>query len=284
MQNFILNRNYWIGRHLLPRGQSASLLRPVLYGRINLENERYFYFTGLVFFFLTVAAALAFRRHHSGRVLIAMRDNQRASSSYAINPVRTKLAAFAVSGGIAGLAGVLFAYQQHDVIPDSYNVLSSIAVFLAACIGGLTSVWAGALGVISFQAFVFFAPAVYQPLLKNHPTISSVIPLLLTGPLLILNLYFNPGGLAEQCFAARDKYLRKIARKRGIHVPSLVADRLLEQEQQQSIVQHAEEAAEHVDELEQVAPYSCPECGLPLTLDELASHEHLLARVPEVAR
>jgi branched-chain amino acid transport system permease protein len=256
-------------------------MRPVIYGRIDLENERNFYFVGLVFFFLSVLAALAFRRNHSGRVLIGMRDNQRATSSYSVNPVRTKLAAFAVSGAFAGLAGVLFAYQQHNVIPESYNVLSSIQIFLAACIGGLTSVWAGALGVISFQAFVFFMPAVYGPLLKNHDTIRSVIPLLVTGPLLILNLYFNPGGLAEQCFATRDKYLRKIANKHGIHVPSLVADRLLEEEQQRSIVQHAEEAVEHVDE---PAPYVCPACDAELTLEELQTHEHLRVRTPEAAR
>ena len=279
MQNYLLNPNYWIGRHLLPHGQAANILRPVIYGRIDLENERNFYFAGLVFFLLSVAAALAFRRNHSGRVLIAMRDNQRATSSYAVNPVKTKLAAFAVSGAFAGLAGVLFAYQQHNVVPESFNVLSSIQVFLAACIGGLTSVWAGALGVIAFQAFVYFAPAFYQPLLKNHSTISSVIPLLLTGPLLILNLYFNPGGLAEQAFQTRDKFLRKIAAKRGIHVPSLVADRLLEEEQQRSVVQHAEETVEHVEE---TAQYECPACAAPLTYEELTTHEHLLARTPEV--
>jgi hypothetical protein len=131
--------------------------------------------------------------------------------------------------------------------------------------------------VIGFQAFVFFAPDLYQPLLRDYPTISSVVPLLVTGPLLILNLYFNPGGLAEQCFQARDKFLRKVAAKRGIHVPSLVADRLLEEEQQRSIVQHAEEAAEHVD----VAPYACPVCDAPLTLAEMSTHEHLRARSPE---
>jgi branched-chain amino acid transport system permease protein len=279
MQNYILNQNYWIGKHLLPHGQAASIVRPVVYGRIDLENERYFYFCGLVFFFLSVAAALAFRRNHSGRVLIAMRDNQRAMSSYAVNPVRTKLAAFAVSGAFAGLAGVLFAYQQHNVVPESFNVLSSIQVFLAACIGGLTSVWAGALGVITFQAFIYYLPAWYQPLLRDYPTLSSVIPLLLTGPLLVLNLYFNPGGLAQQCFEVRDRFLRRIAAKRGIHVPSLVADRLLEEEQQRSIVQHAEVAVEQVEE---AAPYECPACGLPLTLDELTTHEHLLVRTPEV--
>jgi branched-chain amino acid transport system permease protein len=281
VQNYILNSNYWIGEHLLPRGQAANILRPVVYGRINLENQRYFYFCGLVFFFLSMLAALAFRRNHSGRVLIGMRDNQRATSSYSVNPVRTKLAAFAVSGAFAGLAGVLFAYQQHNVIPQSYNVLSSILVFLAACIGGLTSVWAGALGVVSFQAFVLFLPDLYQPLLRDHQTISSVIPLLLTGPLLILNLYFNPGGLAEQCFAARDKFLRRIANKHGIHVPSLVADRLLQEEQQRTIVQHAEEAVEHVEE---PAPYTCPACDAALTLEELQTHEHLLVRTPEAAR
>jgi branched-chain amino acid transport system permease protein len=281
MQNYILNHNYWIGRQLLPHGQAASIVRPVLYGRIDLENNKYFYFTGLVFFFLSVAAALAFRRNHSGRVLIGMRDNQRASSSYSVSPVRTKLAAFAVSGAFAGLAGVLFAYQEHNVIPQTYNVLNSVLVFLAACIGGLTSVWAGALGVISFQAFVYYMPAVYQPLLHDHPTISATIPLLLTGPLLILNLYFNPGGLAEQAFATRDKFLRRVAEKHGIHVPSLVADRMLEEEQQRSIVQHAEEAVEHV---EAPAPYMCPACDAELTLEELQTHEHLRVRAPEVAR
>ncbi|MDT7571607.1 MAG: branched-chain amino acid transport system permease protein livM [Actinomycetota bacterium] len=281
VQNYILKPNYWIGRHLLPHGQAANIMRPVVYGRINLENERNFYFCGLVFFLLSVFAALAFRRNHSGRVLIGMRDNQRATSSYSVNPVRTKLAAFAVSGAFAGLAGVLFAYQQHNVVPDSYNVISSIQVFLAACIGGLTSVWAGALGVISFQAFVFFFPDIYGGLLKDHQTIRSVIPLLLTGPLLILNLYFNPGGLAEQAFATRDKFLRRIANKHGIHVPSLVADRLLEEEQQRSIVQHAEEAVEHVEE---PAPYACPACDAQLTLEELQTHEHLRAREPEAAR
>ena len=99
------------------------------------------------------------------------------------------------------------------------------------------------------------------------------------GPLLVLNLYFNPGGLAEQCFQIRDNVLRKIAARRGIHVPSLVADRLLEEEQQRSIVQHAEVAVEHVEE---PAPYECPACGLALTLDDLATHEHLRVRTSEV--
>jgi branched-chain amino acid transport system permease protein len=277
MQNYVLNANYWIGRHLLPTGLSPHLLRPVLYGRIDLENDRTFYYVCLVFLALTMACALAFRRHHSGRVLIATRDNQRAASSYAVNPVRTRLAAFAISGGFAGLAGVLFAYSQHNVYPASYDVLSSIAVFLAACIGGLTSVWACVVGVVLFEFVVLFGPIAWNALLAGHDTIISVIPLVLTGPLLILNLYFNPGGLAEAAFAARDRYLRKVAAKRSIHVPSLVADRRLEEHAALALV----EVEQHVEELaamQQSQPrLECPVCHEELSLLTMGSHDHLLA-------
>jgi branched-chain amino acid transport system permease protein len=226
MQYYFLNSHYWIGKHLLPSGFSAHLRRPMLYGSIDLENDRAFYFVCIVFLALVIAAAITFRRTRSGRVLIAARDNQRAAPAYAINLVRARLAAFAISGGIAGLAGVLFAYSQHNVIPGTYSVEASIAVFLAATIGGLTSVPFAVMGTISFEAFVFFGPRFYQHL---GDTFVSVVPLLLTGPLLVLNLYFYPGGSAEAGFATRDKFLRKLAAKYQLLVPSLVADRRVDE-------------------------------------------------------
>jgi branched-chain amino acid transport system permease protein len=228
MQYYVLNSNYWIGRHLLPSNTyAAGIRRPMLYGKFNLEDERSFYFLCLGFLVLALAAALSFRRQHSGRMLIALRDNQRAASSYSIAPVRSRLAAFAISGAFAGCAGVLFAYLQHNVIPGSYDVYSSIAVFLAAAVGGLGSLAFGTLSVIAFEATILFGPMAWHHL---GTTFSSVVPLLLTGPLLILNLYANPGGLAGWAFAERDKWLRRIAARHHIHVPSLVADSLVEDE------------------------------------------------------
>jgi hypothetical protein len=119
------------------------------------------------------------------------------------------------------------AYQQHNVIPGTYNTVSSIGVFLAAAVGGLASLAGGTLSVIGFEATVLFGPLLWHHL--GH-TFSDVMPLLLTGPLLIINLYTNPGGLAGWAFDIRDKWLRKIAARRRIHVPSLVADRLVEPE------------------------------------------------------
>jgi branched-chain amino acid transport system permease protein len=228
-QYYLLNSHYWIGRHLLPNTLAANIQRPVLYGKFALDQsiggtgaERAFYFLCLGFLVVCLAAAASFRRQHSGRMLIALRDNQRAAASYAVAPVRTRLAAFAISGAFAGVAGVLMAYQEHNVIPGSYDVFSSIGVFLAAAVGGLGSLMGGTLGVIAFEATVLFGPLAWHHL--GH-TFSSVVPLLLTGPLLIFNLYTNPGGLAGWVFEQRDAWLRKLAARHHIHVPSLVADR-----------------------------------------------------------
>jgi branched-chain amino acid transport system permease protein len=227
MWKYVLNRHYWLGQHLLPNGLSAHLARPQLYGRIDLENNRTFYFVCLFFMLLVTLAALAFRRNRSGRVLIAARDNQRAAPAYAINLVRTRLAAFAVSGGIAGLAGVLFAYQQHTVEAQSYSVLASITLFLSVTIGGLTSVPFAVSGAISLQLFTLFGPRFYQHL---GQTFVAVVPLLLTGPLLVVNMYFYPGGSAEAGFQSRDRFLRWVANRRNLLVPSLIADRRVEAE------------------------------------------------------
>lgn len=224
--NYVLNPNYFIGAHILPSDLAPRIFRPVLYGEFSLNDDRTFYFVCIIFLALCLAGAASFRRNHSGRVLIALRDNQRAATSYAVAPVRNRLAAFAVSGAFAGVAGVLLSYQQHQVVPGSYDITYSIGVFLAAAIGGLGSLAGGVLGVMAFEALVLFGPDLWGSL---GPTWVSVMPLLLTGPLLVANLWFNPGGLAGWVFAARDDWLRRLAVRGNIHVPSLLADRRIDE-------------------------------------------------------
>jgi ABC-type branched-subunit amino acid transport system permease subunit len=169
-----------------------------------------------------MASAYAFRRYRSGRVLLAARDNPAGAAAYGISVTRSRMAAFAVSGAIAGLCGVMFAYSQHQVIRDSYAVPYSISLFLAAAIGGLNSVGYAVFGAMSFEALNVFGPNLYQ---RFGEVYSTVIPLLVVGPVLILNLYFNPRGLAERGFKLRDRFLRLVAKRHAIEVPSLIADR-----------------------------------------------------------
>jgi hypothetical protein len=93
-------------------------------------------------------------------------------------------------------------------------------------VGGLGSLAFGVLSVVAFEATVLWGPMLWHHLGR---TISDVVPLLLTGPLLILNLYINPGGLAGWAFAKRDNWLRGLAARHKIHAPSLVADSLVDE-------------------------------------------------------
>jgi branched-chain amino acid transport system permease protein len=277
MQGYLLNSHYPIGKRLLPTGLTASIDRPNLYGRFDLENNRSFYYICLALLVLAMLAAYSFRKNRSGRVLIAARDNQRAAPAYGINLVRTRLAAFAVSGGMAGMAGVLIVYQQHQVVSASFGVLASVEIFLATVVGGLTSVGFAVSGAVIFEFLQLFGPRYYHFLGKD---VITIIPLLITGPLLIINLYFYPGGSAQAGFEQRDNFLRWVARRRGILVPSLVADKRVEEEERQqedAIVEHAERHVEEVDALD--PSLTCPVCGEALSMEEALQHDHLRAQV-----
>jgi hypothetical protein len=150
--------------------------------------------------------------------------------------------------------------------------LESITVFLAAVIGGLTSVPAAVVGLIFFEAFVQFGPRLYSGLGDNF---IAIVPLLFTGPLLLLNLYQYPGGTAEVAFERRDRFLRRVANRHDILVPSLIADRRVEDENLSGeLITEAERSVEEVAAVGEPLVV-CPVCNEQLTLLDAAEHEHL---------
>jgi len=310
MVYYFMNSHYPIGRLLMPSGFAASITRPILWQRINLGDvgpNRNFYFLCLAFLALAMAAASSFRKMRSGRILIAVRDNQRAAASYSVSVVRTRLAAFAVSGGIAGMAGVLLMYAQDNVIPQSFGPQYSIALFLATVIGGLNSLpWAVA-GAVALEATTVFGPKLLNPLLGQ--TVTAALPLVLTGPGLILTLVQYPAGNAEVAYKLRDRFLRAVAARHQLHVPSLVADRRLEGDaagSEERVLEMAAAAGAAAGARDAAgrrmngpgpaagvgmpaAPpteeprVACPVCGQVLTLAAATVHEHLRAQ-PQGAR
>ena len=238
MEFYFLNKSYWIGSKLLPHGEASRIIRPLLWRRIDLSNDRYYYYLCVVFLGVALLAARSFRRNRSGRILIAVRDNQRAAPAYGINLARTKLAAFAVSGGIAAMAGVLLAYQQRAIDPSTYGISNSVLIFLIAVIGGLTSLPGAVMGAILIEGVYLLV----EPHFKGAG-------LLVTGPGLLLILLFLPGGFAEGMYRVRDSFLRWVANRHDILVPSLVADRRAT-DPLDANVDAITEAEHHVEELE----------------------------------
>jgi hypothetical protein len=166
---------------------------------------------------------------------MAVRDNPRSAQSYGISATRTRLAAFAISGFFAAVAGGLFAHVQGVVDPNQFSPSQSLQIFAMTVIGGLTSVGGALVGALYVLGFQYFLPD---------------YSLLASGMGMLLLLLFFPGGLSELGINLRDAFLRRVAIKKRIHVPSLLADSL--EEQAETREEGEELFRELEDELEEV--------------------------------
>jgi len=206
MSSYVLNRSLF--DDWLP---AFRIDRPKLFGIIDISTETRFYFLSLAVLALAIFAVYGLRRSRTGRVLIGIRENERAARSYGIDATRTSLAAFVISGFLAALAGALYVHQQTGLGVEPYLPEQSLKVFSMVVIGGLGSIPGALLGSTYVQSVDFFLPARWQ--------------FLATGAGLLLVLMILPGGLGSLLYECRDWLLRRIATRRDLLVPSLVADR-----------------------------------------------------------
>ena len=185
--------------------------RPVILGRIDLENEATYYYLLLIALGLVLASMRSIRRSRTGRALIMARDNPRSAQAVAINVTRIRLIAFAMSGFYAAVAGALFAFHQHALGQSAFVPERSIQIFSLVVFGGLASLPGVILGATYFTSIDYF---IALPQLR----------FLLSGMGLLVILLVLPGGLGQLLYDVRDRYLRAVANRRGLIVPSLIAD------------------------------------------------------------
>jgi branched-chain amino acid transport system permease protein len=276
--NSLFHREYF--GWLVPK--SGKLVnRPILWGTfdlgdsselgpITIKADAKFYYVCVAFLALVLLMARSLRRRRSGRVLIGVRDNGRAVQAFGVNLARSRLAAFAVSGLMAGIAGGLLAYLTPAFADNAFPPQRSIELFTLTVIGGIGSLPGAILGAVFVEGL---------PLLPGLRNIDQ-IQLLTSGLGLLIILNFMPGGLAEGMFRVRDNLLRRVARRHNIHVPSLIADSLVE-EQIHIAEDHAIAAAATTTEIAEAVEagdlehvIACPACGALVPVADAEQHEH----------
>ena len=194
--------------------------RPTLWNRITLDTEWKVYLLSLVGLIMVIYATKGLRASHTGRALIAVRDNETAAEAVTLNTTRLKLTAFLISGAIAGFAGALYVTHQQGLNTDSFGADVSLRLFSMVVIGGLGSLPGAILGAVYIRGVEFFLDPAYA--------------LLASGAGILLLLMFLPEGLGGLVYNIRDSFLRRVAKRRGILVPSLVADKRQEQLEEQA--------------------------------------------------
>jgi branched-chain amino acid transport system permease protein len=207
--------SYFLEDRFFPWFIEGNIERPSLWDRIPLDESWKVYYFSLGA--LAVALLFAYNLRHSrtGRALIAVRDNQLAAESVSIDSTKLKLVAFMISGALAGFAGAVYALHQNGIFTGSFDPEVSVRLFSMVVIGGLGSLPGAILGAAYVRSAEFF--------------LSGGWALLASGAGILVLLMFLPEGLGGIVYAIRDGLLRVVARRRGLVVPSLLADVRVEQ-------------------------------------------------------
>ena len=102
-------------------------------------REFQFYFVVMACFLLTLVVVNRLIASRYGRAFEALRDAPIASDCMGVSVYKHKVVAFSVSAGLAGLAGVLFAYSEQYVAPNNFGIELAIQFLLAVTLGGRKS-------------------------------------------------------------------------------------------------------------------------------------------------
>src|SRR6478752_6324907 len=166
---------------------------PYIFGiPIEGANGIYYLSLGVLIFVLWLSANIL--RTPLGRAMVAIRDSEVSAQSMGIHLARYKTFAFAISAGMTGLAGALFAHYVRFLAPDAFDVLLSVQFVTIVFVGGLGSLHGAVLGAM----FVRLLPQAIAIVRDDLPFGIGRMPGLepsLFGLVLVLVILFQPGGL-----------------------------------------------------------------------------------------
>jgi ABC-type branched-subunit amino acid transport system permease subunit len=170
----------------LPNPAYTVVARPSLFG-ISLSSQRAFAWFSLAVLLLSVFILRVWRDKGVARRLVAVRDNELGAAALGIPVLRTKLLAFALSGFVAGYAGVCFAFAvgQLNNTDITFDPTTSFVIISMVVIGGLGSIPGAILGALYLEGL----PAIFGS--------NQTIQFLTSGLGLVAFILYLPGGLAE---------------------------------------------------------------------------------------
>ncbi len=183
----------------------SDLLKPVIggaqgildvgrpnFGAFTFVTPQHYYYLILAGCMLALFIAWRLRDGRAGRQWMAVREDEDVAEAVGINLVGTKLLAFAIGAGFAGLSGAIFGSRVGSVFPNSFELLISINVLAIIIVGGV-----GSLPGVILGAFVLVGlPELLREFVEFR--------LLIYGILLIVMMLVRPEGLWPSAVRRRE--------------------------------------------------------------------------------
>ncbi|UJX45640.1 branched-chain amino acid ABC transporter permease [Xanthobacter sp. YC-JY1] len=159
-----------------------------------LQDPRSMYLICWVLLAAVLVGLWLFTRSPYGLLTLAIRSNEERARFIGYETVVPRAAVYALSAGVAGLAGVLATFYNGFISPDMMHWTLSGSALVMAVIGGTRAVWGPALGAVVF----FFFKEIVGDATEHWPAVIGIT-------LIVVTLCAPAGlsGLLARLFARR---------------------------------------------------------------------------------
>jgi branched-chain amino acid transport system permease protein len=130
------------------------------------------FYLGMACLVLVYVGLHALLTSHFGRVVVAIRENETRCELLGYDVRLRKLLVFAIGGGIAGLAGCLFANWGAFVSPNVFSLTMTSQIIIWVIVGGLGTLVGPIIGCLIMQ---YLATALGTQQLANTNLIFGII-------------------------------------------------------------------------------------------------------------
>jgi branched-chain amino acid transport system permease protein len=110
-----------------------------------------YYYVAVTLVALLVFVSIRLRDSRIGRAWMAIREDEVAAAAMGVDRTRTKLLAFAIGAGFAGMTGTFYVAKLQTATPEMFGFPVSVMILVMVVFGGLGSVWGVVLGAVILQ-------------------------------------------------------------------------------------------------------------------------------------
>ena len=148
-----------------------------------------------------------------GRVMRAIREDEVAAEALGKDRAKYRAQVFMIGSAIAGVAGGLYAQYIQFISPDMFLPLVTFTVWIMVLLGGPGNNWGALLGAGLIELFDRGANMAKEYL--TLPIDPSNLQYILFGVLIILVLFFRPGGILRES-PIKTKALELVRKGKGV--------------------------------------------------------------------
>ena len=162
---------------------------------LELSADRYFfYYLALATAAIGWAVTLQLGRTKFGYGLVAIRENEEAAEVMGVNTWAAKVAAYALSAGLAALGGAVIGYRLTNMTTEAealFSTTNNLQMIIICLMGGIGTLWGPWIG-----AFILFAIQELLRLLSSNDAFLRWQAVAFSA-LIVLVVLFLPRGVLQ---------------------------------------------------------------------------------------